>query len=263
MKIKLILVAGFLMALNMTLIFGKSFFLNQDSIDMNKLEHYLKTAEIFEVEIDKYEGRTAPWGVVLHDGETYRQAIFKYVNRPRPTLLPDSYHYEIAAYEMSKLLEYPVVPPVVEREIKETLGSLHLFLLGCFTLNHQQREGIVPPDSKKFSDALSELAVFENVVFCERIPEDIYIQESDWKIWRVDFSEAFAPVAELLSEDKITRCSKELFLNLQRFKENEMKTVLQPHLNDEEIDALFKRKDLILDKIKKLIQEKGEEAVLF
>jgi hypothetical protein len=230
---------------------------------MKKLEIYLKTAEIIEVEIDNIEGRTAPWGVRLNDGEICRQAMFKYVDRPRPTHLPDSYHYEIAAYKVSKLLEYPVVPTVVEREIKETQGSLQLFLEGCFSLSQQQRSGIKPSNPQKFSDALSELAVFENLVFCERDSEDIYIQENDWKIWRVDFSEAFEPYAELNSEAAITVCSKELFHNLQRLEASEIKNALEPHLNDEEIDALLQRKELVIDKIKRLTQEKGEEAVLF
>lgn len=263
MKIKLILAAGLLMFLNMAFICGNEFYPDQDIADMDKLEEYLKTAEIFEVEIDKFEGRTAPWAVTLNDGEIFKQAMFKYVNRPRPSLLPDSYHYEIAAYKVSRLLEYPVVPPVVERKIKETLGSLQLFLEECFSLDHQQRTGIEPADSQKFSDALAEIAIFENLVFCERNSEDIFIQKNDWKIWRVDFSEAFMPFAELVSEAAITRCSKELFRNLQRLEANETKKALAPHLNDEEMDALLKRKDLVIDKIEQLIQEKGENAVLF
>ena len=263
MKIRSIFTVGLLMVLNMTILCGKELNVSQDIVKMNELEEYLKTAEIMEVEIDKFEGRTAPWGVVLNDGVISRQAIFKYVDRPRPTLLPDSYHYEIAAYKMSKLLEYPVVPTVVEREIDNTLGSLHLFLEGCFTLSQQQRKGTKPPDSQNFSDALSEIAVFENLVFCERNPEDIFIHEGDWKSWRVDFSEAFAPFAELISEDAITRCSKELFHNLQRLEASEIKRVLQSHLNDEEIDALLQRKILVIDKIKLLIGEKGEDTVLF
>lgn len=263
MKINLILSVGLLMLLNMTFICGKEINGSQDLLDMNELEKYLKTAEICEVEIDKIEGRTAPWRVVLSDGKISRQAMFKYVDRPRPTLLPDSYHYEIAAYELSKLIEYPIVPPVVEREIDETVGSLHLFLEGCFSLVHQERKGFEPDDTQKFSDALSELAVFENLVFCERNSEDIYIQETDWKVWRVDFSEAFEPFAELINEFNIKRCSKELFHNLQKLEADEIKKMLELHLNDEEIEALLKRKDLVIDKIKRSIQEKGEDAVLF
>ncbi|MGD9345929.1 MAG: hypothetical protein PVH84_08720, partial [Candidatus Aminicenantes bacterium] len=227
------------------------------------LEKYLQTAEVLEVEIDSIEGRTAPWSVILDDGKITRQALFKYVDRRRPTLLPDSYHYEIAAYKVSKLLGYTAVPPVVEREIKETIGSLHLFLEGCFSLSQQRRRELKPPDPSNFSDALSELAVFESLVFCERNPEDIYIQEKDWKIWRVDFSEAFEPLAELDPGNDIARCSKGMFLSLKKVDEDEVKTVLQPHLNDEEIKALLKRKDSIIDKIQLLIEEKGEDAVLF
>lgn len=263
MKTKLSLILGLFMALNITFICGEDLDTDQDIADMTKLEKYLETAEILEVEIDSIEGRTAPWVVMLTDGETTKQALFKYVNRTRPALLPDSYHYEIAAYKLSKLLHYPAVPPVVEREIEETFGSLQLFLEGCFSLSQQRKKEIEPADVKKFSDDLSEIAVFENLLFCERDPEDVFIRESDWKVWHVDFSEAFSPFAELVSENDITRCSKTLFLNLQKMDRTEISSLLQSHLNEEEIDALLKRRDLILDKINLLIKEKGEEAVLF
>jgi hypothetical protein len=263
MKSKLILTFGLFMVLNMAILCGREIRVDQDIAEMDELEEYLKTAEVMEVEIDRFEGRTAPWGVTLSDGKISRQAIFKYVNRPRPALLPDSYHYEIAAYEVSKLLKYPVVPTVVEREIDDTPGSLHLFLEGCFSLDQKQRQGIEPLDSQIFSDALSELAVFENLVYCERNPEDIYIQENDWKIWRVDYSEAFAPFAELNSEVEITRCSKELFHNLMRLEASDVKKALETHLSDEEIDAFLQRKERLIDKIKQLIQQKEESAVLF
>lgn len=263
MKNKTALFVGLLIVVNMAIIRGKDSNPDQDILEMTELEEYLKTAEIEDIEIDKFVGRTAPWGVVLNNGKITRRALFKYVNRQRPALLPDSYHYEIAAYELSKLVKYFVVPPVVEREIKETPGSLYLFLEGCFTLDQQQRRGVEPEDIQKFSDALSELAVFENLVLCKRVSEDIYIQEKDWKIWRVDFSEAFAPFEELDQENEFTRCSKTLFDNLQGSDETEIRAKLQPHLNEEEILALLKRKDLIIDKIKLLIKEKGENHVLF
>lgn len=263
MKIRLFLFAWLLITLHMAFLCGKDANINEDIADMIELEKYLKTAEVLEVEIDSIDGRTAPWGVMLDDGKTIRQAIFKYVNRPRPTHLPDSYHYEIAAYKLSKLLEYPLIPPVVEREINETPGSLQLLLEGCFSLQQQQREGLKPADPQKFLDGLSELAVFENLVFCEQNTEDVFIQESDWKIWRVDFSEAFNSFAELSIENEITRCSKALFHNLQRLEERDIKSVLESHCNEEEIDALLKRKILIIEKITLLIEEKGEEAVLF
>jgi len=48
-----------------------------------------------------------------------------------------------------------------------------------------------------------------------------------------------------------------------KLDDNEVKARLKPYLNDEEIKALFERKKAIINRIKQLIQEKGEEAVLF
>ncbi len=236
---------------------------SQETENLKVWENYLKSAKIVAVEADKYEGRTAPWGVLLDDGSIKQACIFKYVNRPRPTLLPDSYQYEIAAYKLSQLLDLPIVPPVVEREVKGILGSLQMLVEGCFSMSQKERKGLEPPDPQKFSDALEELLVFESLVQCEREPEDVFIHEGDWKVCRVDFSEAFAPVAELFALSKITRCSKKLFQNLLMLEPNEIKATLQSHLNEEEIEALLKRRELILERIKILIQEKGEESVLF
>ena len=42
-----------------------------------------------------------------------------------------------------------------------------------------------------------------------------------------------------------------------------IKSKLKKYLSKEEIKALLKRKELIIKRIKQLIKEKGEEAVLF
>lgn len=263
MKIRLFVVALLFVCVSMPMDGNISLKVTQDTTDLKTLENFLKTAKIVKIETDKYKGRTAPWGVTLDDGATKRQAIFKYVHRPRPTLLPDSYHCEIAAYKVSSLLDFPIVPPVVEREIKGIQGSLQLIVEGCFPMSQQERRGLQPPEPQKFSDALEELFVFESLVNCDRELEDIYIHESDWRVCRVDFSEAFAPEAELFALGKITRCSKTLYNNLLKLDTNEIKSCLQSHLNEEEIEALLKRRELIIDKINSLIQEKGEDAVLF
>jgi hypothetical protein len=42
-----------------------------------------------------------------------------------------------------------------------------------------------------------------------------------------------------------------------------IKSKMKKFLNKDEIDALLKRKKLIIETIQKLIEEKGEKAVLF
>ena len=95
------------------------------------LEDYLRKAGVGTIVRGAQRGRTEPWTIILDDGQVIRRSVFKYVDRRRPSPLPDSYLYEIAAYELSKLLGLDIVPPVVERQIEETKGSLQAFVENC------------------------------------------------------------------------------------------------------------------------------------
>jgi hypothetical protein len=227
-------------------------------------EYYLLRAKIVAVEKDTVPGRTGAWKVTLDDGTTRKRAFFKHVHRNRPTLLPDSYSYEIAAYELDKLLDLQRIPPAVAREIDGVKGSLQLRIENCFPLDEQRIKKIRPPNSKTFENDLEEINVFENLTYCERKElDDILINKKDWKVWRLDFSEAFSPTPKLISGQNIVRCSKKLFNNLQKLKNEAIKEELKSYINEEEISALIKRKNLIIETIKNLIEEKGEDSVLF
>jgi hypothetical protein len=235
----------------------------QKEFDLVEQEKYLKTAKVTAIEIKDSEGRTAPWEVTLDDGKTQRRGRFKYVRRSRPHHLPDSYHYEIAAYELTKLLGIQVIPPVIEREIDDMMGSLQMFVEGCFRLSDQKRKGMEPPDHGAFRNSLQELAVLENLTYCERNKKDILVNEKTWHVCRVDFSEAFAPEMALIPGSDISRCSRTLFKGLLNLDGDDVRSKLGNHLNDEELKALLKRKNLVLERLKSLIAEKGEKEVLF
>ena len=237
---------------------------NQEEWNLEDLENYLRTAKIVSVEKEKIPGRTEAWKITLDDGKIVRRGHFKHVRDNRPTLIPDSYKYEIAAYELHKLVDLKSMPPIVEREIEGIKGSLQFRIENCFPLDDLKRKKIEPPDPEAFENDLEEINVFENLTFCERKElDDVLIHEEDWKVYRVDFSEAFSPTPELIPGQKVTRCSKKLFQNLQKIEDDAIKAKLKLYLNDEEIKTLLIRKKIILDKIKQLIEEKGEESVLF
>jgi len=252
--------------------FGTSFHsksqeVTQENATQKELENYLRKAKV--VSKSRTGGRGENWRVRLDDGKIVRHGFFKTIDRPRPTLLPDSYKYGIAAYELDKLLDLNLVPPVVEREIDSKKGSLQIFITGALLESERRLKNIEPPDPKRFKNTLENLSVFENLTyspsFCgERELEDILIMDKeDWKVWRVDFSEAFAPSPELIPGCEITCCSKKLFQRLIDLDDNVIKAKLKHYLNDRDMSMLLKRKKLIVEKIKQLIAEKGEKAVLF
>lgn len=229
-----------------------------------ELEYFLLKAEIVDVEKEAVPGRTAAWKIRLDDGESLRRAFFKPIDDRRPSLLPESYKYELAAYALDKLLGFDRIPPTIEREIEGFKGSLQIRLEDCMGLDEQKRKNISPPDTRAFANALEEINVFENLVYSERKElDDILIHKQNWDIYRVDFSDAFSPTPDLIPDQKITRCSIKLYTNLQDLSDILIEARLKPYLNEEEISALLQRKTNIIKKIQELIAKKGKEAVLF
>jgi hypothetical protein len=227
-------------------------------------EAYLKTAAVLAVQKESVSGRTAPWKIKLESDGNVRQALFKYINRPRPDPIPDSYKYELAAYKLSAYLGLGFVPPVVEREIEGMPGSLQVFVENAVSEERVKEKNFRPPDAKAFAGDMDDLKVFENLVHDSCTNEqDTLIQQPDWRVFRVDFSQAFAPDGQTGPGCEIMRCSRKLYGALNGWDEAEVARLLSPYLNPEEIRALNARRNLIIWAIRHLIESKGEGAVLF
>jgi len=228
-----------------------------------EIEKFLSQATP-QVVVPGAAGRTDPWRVRLESGGITRWAQFKYINRPRPEPIPDSYRYELAAYELNKYLGLSFVPPAVERTINDTSGSLQAFLENVIREADIKRENYLPPDPEAFDQAMADLKVFENLVndSCDN-EKDTLIQKDSGKIYRVDFSEAFAPATGTIPGCEILRCSRRLYQKLGEWNQDKVNSLVIPYLNEEEIRALHARQNSILQMIKKQIEERGENAVLF
>ena len=169
---------------------------------------------------------------------------------------------------MDKLLDLNIIPPVVERTLNEGKASLQILVVNRRWDEGERRlKKIAPPDPEKFFNALEEIKIFEYLVYDDSLClqddlQDILITD-EWKVWRVDFSEAFEPSPELIKGCEITRCSRKLYQSLQQIEDKKIKSKLKKYLNKDEIEALLKRKKLIIETIQKLIEEKGEAAILF
>ena len=230
---------------------GSGFFVDvtaQGTETQARMEEYLRTARLVDIDVDENLGSTEPWTVWLDDGQTRRRAIFKHVPRCRPHFLPDCYKYEIAAYELSKLLDLPIVPPVVERTLNKTPGALQIFLEDCVALNDIDKVNIADPVS--FHKNMLDILVFDNLTYWQTgdddLNEDIFVHTQDSVVYRVDFSKAFEPLPELLQNRSVAHCSAKLCQSLLRIKDDQIREKLKLYLNPDEIEALIARKDILV-----------------
>lgn len=271
MKFRIILIILFLICfISGISSLNNSLTAEQENVEQKELETYLKTAKAAPIQ-KGVGGRGENWIVSLDDGKTQQRGFFKLSNRYRPHSVPDSYRYGISAYELNKLLDLNLVPPTVEREIEGRKGSLVIFFRDAIRERDRRRRKMEPPNPEIFKKTLDELKAFENLAYssalCEEGGDDLgdilILPNEGWKVWRVDFSEAFFPIPELIPYCEITRCSKKLYQNLLKLDDKVVKAQLEKYLNDEEMNALLVRKKLIIERIQQLIKEKGEDSVLF
>lgn len=227
-------------------------------------ERFLRQATVVAIDKDSEPGRTLPWLVTLEKDGVRARGQFKRIHRPRPSPMPDCFDYEISAYELSKLLGLEIVPPVVERTIEGSPGSLQLHLEDCWTEHDRVRAGAEPPDKEAFLRRTDEVRVFELLVADEcGDKDDTLVHKRTWKLCRVDFSEAFAPDQAPAEDCPLERCSRSLYDRLLRTSPAALRKTLKPYLSESEINAIGERKKRIVARLQELSKTRGEKAVLF
>jgi hypothetical protein len=228
-----------------------------------EMENFLKTATVVGRGPGP-GGRTDAWRLTLEAGGSIRTALFKYIDRRRPDTLADSYKYDLAAYVLDKYLVLGYVPPIVEYKVDQIPGALQAFVSNSISEADRKERRIVPPNLEAFEKSMTDLKVFQNLVYddCQN-EKDTLVGRDDGKVLRVDFSEAFAPKKDLAQRCEIRKCSRLLYKKLNGWDDKTVAGLMAPYLSEEEIRALNVRRELIVRYIQKLIETAGEGNVLF
>jgi hypothetical protein len=209
-------------------------------------------------------GRTDAWKLTLDSHGTVLTALFKYIDRPRPDPLADSYKYDLAAYALSKYLSLGFIPPIVQRSVEDIPGALQAFIANARSIADLREGRIAPADPEAFERAMADLVVFQALVFDDcRNEKDTLVSGDGGRIYRVDFSEAFAPNPGDAPGCNIRRCSRILYRRLQAWDDKTVAGYLGRYLNAGEIGALNTRRNLIVRRIRIMIKSFGESNVLF
>jgi len=205
-------------------------------------------------------GRTDAWLLTMTSGDVVIEALFKYVDRRRPEPLADSYRYELAAYALNKYLDVGFVPPIVERTVEGIPGAVQVFVPNAMSEAERKDKKIEPPDLKEFDRAMADLLVFQSLAYDDCHNDlDTLIRLDTGKIYRVDFSEAFAPEKGLPARCPILRCSRLLYRKLNGWNDKTVADYVGRFLNPQETAALNARRQAII----RMIKMSGERNVLF
>ena len=238
-------------------------------------EDFLRTAEVVAVRDLNVPGVTRPRKVELSDDRRTAFAVFKTVDehamRKRfpdgstELNFSDSFKYEIAAYELDKLLGLDLVPPAVARKIGRDVGALSLWVEGARTeAERLKAENGRPPDLVAWNNQIQTVRLF-----LELIRDTDYrnvnnlLVTADWKIYTIDSSRAFRTTPKLQEEESLQRFSRRALAALETLDRETLGQRLGEWLDARQLDGLWARRTLILELAARRIAERGEAATLF
>jgi len=251
-------------------------FTPEELAERPKWEEFLLNADIVgKRQMGGREAVTNPWVLTLELNGVTKQALWKNPEGQMKGYV-EGWKYEIAAYLFDKYLGLNMVPPTVEKRFQGSRGSCQLWVDSWKSLRKIKEEKIKVPSIKIFNynrDIYLQRA-FDNLIANEDRHQNNYLFMEDWRMILIDHSRTFRTGKKWKTELLYTEKNKEgpmvmkelpraLFEKIKALSYDVIKGFVGEYLNDEEINAVLARKELIIKEIDRLIQENGEDQVLY
>ncbi len=233
---------------------------------------FLRTAKVVSMK-DIGTGITNPQKVLLEKDGIQMHAVFHTVNEEKThasmagggteMFFRDSYLFQPAAYELSRLLDMGTVPPSVLRALRGNDGSLQLWVEGTMNYTKSRKQKLEPPDRARWSQQIHMMRFFDALIYnTDRNPGNMLL-DGKWNLWLIDHTRAFRRQVKLRAPALLIQCDRKLYERVKNLDEGKARQTLKPFLRGYEIDALLERRKKLIEHFEGLIRERGESKVLF
>jgi hypothetical protein len=226
------------------------------------------------------KGITGALRLTLSDGQLTHDAAFQSVDqqssaqdiregkkRAGELKFVDSYRYNIAAWELARLLSLDaMMPPTVERYYRGNAGALSWWVDDVL-MDEAEREksSAQPPDggSLPFVRQRQVMQAFAELVYDTDRNKGNVVYTKDWRVVMLDFTRAFRTHSTLRTQAALGMIDRNLLGRLRSLTRPEVAKAVGSHLTSVEVNAIMARRDLIVEHFDRLVKERGEAAVLF
>ena len=238
---------------------------------------FLKTAKVIRTR-DTTKGVTAPKRVTLSNGSITHDAVFQAIDEKKTVAqlggggrqsttelnFVDSYRYNLAAYALAGLIGLDHMMPVyVERRWNGQSGSMGWWVTTLMDEGERLKKKVQPPKPADWNNQMYRMRVFTALVRdTDRNLGNVLITP-EWKVMMIDFTRAFRLQPELQHTKDLNKLDRALLPKLEALERQTVKKAVGDWLTGGEIDAMMKRRDLLVAHFKKLIDELGEDKVLY
>jgi hypothetical protein len=245
----------------------------EQQLNEEEMRQFLLKAKIIKNK-SASKGITGVLRLTLSDGKVTHDAAFQSIDETKSKMefangrvdmnFRDSYKYDIAAYEVAKLLGLgDMMPVTVQRSWGGKTGALSWWLPVMMDEGQRLKKKVKVPDPEAWNKQMHKMRVFAQLVYdTDRNLGNVLISEN-WHLWMIDFSRAFRIYHELENAKNLERCDRQLLEQLRRLNAAEVKAKTEAYLTQMEINGVMARRDVIVKFFEKLVAEKGEARVLY
>jgi hypothetical protein len=236
-----------------------------------QVEEYLLKSKVKQVK-NLPIGVTNTQRATLDDGKLVHDAHVQTVDISKPSFqtlkgtelgFRDSYKFNMAAYELAKLLDLDMVPPSVERKVGGNMAAVTWWIGDTMMETDRLKQKIQPPDLTGWNQQARVRQVFDQLIYnTDRNQQNILISK-DWNIWLIDHTRAFRTMKTLQNPKDLIQCDRKLLAKLRELNKPVLKQKLGHYLTDLQIEAMLSRRDLIAKFFDEQVAQKGESAMLF
>jgi hypothetical protein len=201
--------------------------------------------------------RDATWWVVTDSRTSLGPAVSRGAQQRVSGYCP-----ECAAYELDKLLGLGMVPVTIERVISGERGWVTLWVENTITEQERRERTLQPPDPEQWSQQVFKARLFDSLIDnTDRDPGSSLITD-DWQLRLVEHSWSFSNRTLLNAPDGLVRFSRSLLKAMGRLNEPLLRERLGRFIAVSQIQALLKRRDLLIELAKRVASERGD-AIYF
>jgi hypothetical protein len=244
----------------------------QATLETVEIEEFLRTAEVVAHK-DIGVGVTRPMKLELSDGQVTLSAMWKTVDERRPGIIRladgsisrnfrDSYEFEIAAYELDKLIGTRLVPPTVKRHWRGNYGAVMLWIDDATTDFDRREQNLQVPNALRWNQQVYNIQLFRCLTYdIDYKNARNTLIDPDWRLWAIDSSRSFRTHKDLV-DNTLDHFSRAVLANLRNLDFDTLKEHLGEWVDDGRLRAILARRDLIVERAGELAAERGEGAVL-